>query len=239
MGETFGREGDNTPPPAFEKTSSGMGSLPGKLAGEGIEGKGFRPLSETASPEVRNSFAPGANYAPLVDDSLATTAVQSVANLPDPIRRENIIKDLASALGTTVYEGRVKGKNRLGFFRPKLEEVRTKRANDLEVAAHELAHLIDDRIPEISKSWKSDTELAAELRAISYDASKVYEGYAEGVRLWMTQPETLQAKAPKVAAWLDDFAAQHEYGPALQKAQAQMTAWFGQDALHPCPLEDW
>lgn len=60
----------------------------------------------------------------------------------------------------------------------------------------------------------------------------MYEGYAEGVRLWMTQPEALQAKAPKVAAWLDDFAARHEYGPALRKAQAEMTAWFGQDALN-------
>nr|MBP8277532.1 hypothetical protein [Propionivibrio sp.] len=232
MGETVGREVVDTPRAASEPASAGTGAPSGKFATEGAEGRGFRPLSETAPPEVRNSFAPGASYAPLIDDSLAANGARSVSNLPDPIRREGIIKDLASAMGTTVYEGRVKGKNRLGFFRPKLEEVRTKRANDLEVAAHELAHLIDDRIPEISQAWKNDKGLAAELRGISYDASKVYEGYAEGVRLWMTQPEALQAKAPKVAAWLDGFAARHEYGPALRKAQAEMTAWFGQDALN-------
>lgn len=194
---------------------------------------GFIPLREKVdSAEVRNSFAPGANYAPLVDDSRAVPSAKSVVDLPDPVRREGIIKDLTNALNTTVYEGRVKGKNRLGFFRPKLEEVRIKRANDLEVAAHELAHLIDDRIPEIHKAWQTDKALAAELKSISYDSGKVYEGFAEGVRLWMTQQDVLQTKAPKVAAWLDDFSANHPYGKALKKAQADMSAWFGQDAIN-------
>ena len=225
VGQALGAEPDNIATAIPERDVSGTSLANGRLA------QGFHPLNEQGA-EVHNSFAPGANYAALVDDSLVVPGAQSVTDLPSPIRREAIIKNLAEALGTTVYEGRVKGKNRLGFFRPNLEEVRTKRANDLEVAAHELAHLIDDRIPEISNAWKNDKVLAAELKDISYDHSKINEGFAEGVRLWMTQPDALQAKAPKVAAWLDDFAARHQYGSALKAAQTEMTAWFGQDALN-------
>lgn len=122
-------------------------------------------------PEARNAFAPGANYAPLVDDSGVMAGARSVSNLPDPIRREGIIKNSFGHGYDRLRRSRER-QNRLGFFRPKLEEVRTKRANDLEVAAHELAHLIDDRIPEISQAWKNDKGLAAELRGISYDASR-------------------------------------------------------------------
>ena len=182
--------------------------------------------------KVQNSWAPGTNYAPLIDDAKSPPGAKTVVDLPDPIRRENIIKDFSRALDSTVYEGRVKGKNRLGFFRHGAEEVRTKRVNDLEVAGHELAHLIDHRVPELSGAIKADKALAKEFRSVSYDQRNLAEGFAEGMRLWLTQPETLQARAPGVAAFLDQFAAKHAYGPALRKAQSDMTAWFGQDALN-------
>ena len=68
------------------------------------------------------------------------------------------------ALGAQLYEGRVKGK-RLGFYRPKIEEVRIRKAGDLEVTAHEIAHLLDDRIPEIRRQWNPATKENAEVRA--------------------------------------------------------------------------
>lgn len=191
-------------------------------------------VQDMAAPKVQNgTWSPGANYAPFVDQMRAPDAkAKSVADLPAPKRRESIIKRFASEIGTTVYEGRIKGEKRLGFFRPKVEEVRTKHANDIEVAAHEVAHLIDHRVPELQAAWKADKALAAELKSVSYDQKNVREGFAEGVRLFLTQPETLEARAPKVFAWLNDFADSHQYGPALRKAQADMTAWFGQDALN-------
>lgn len=186
----------------------------------------------TAPPETLNAWAPGANYVPLVDMvKQPVSKALSVADLPDPLRRENILKEFARDIGTTVYEGRVKGK-KLGFFRPRTEEVRIRRANDIEVAAHEVAHLIDFRTPEIRQAWKADKNLAAELRSVSYDQSSLHEGYAEAMRLYLTQPDALQAKAPRAYAWLENFAQSHEYGPALRKAQEQMTGWFGQDALN-------
>jgi hypothetical protein len=210
-------------------------------AGEGIaagrlpKAQGFQPLNAEVQPmagKVQNSWAPGANYAPLIDDAKSPAGAASVSDLPAPIRRENIIADFTRALDSTIYQGRVKGKKVLGFFRPGVQEVRIKRFNDIEVASHEMAHLIDHRVPELSQTMKADKALAAELRSVSYDKRNIAEGFAEGMRLWMTQPEVLQARAPKVAAFLDDFAAKHAYGPALRKAQADMVGWFGQDALN-------
>ncbi len=185
-----------------------------------------------ANAVQNGTWNPGANYAPFVDQMRTPESqAASVSDLPAPIRREAIIKDFADALGATVYEGRVKGK-RLGFFRQKNEEVRIKNAADIEVTAHELAHLIDSREPKLAEAWRADKGLREELKSVSYDQRNVREGFAEGLRLWMTQPETLEAKAPKVFAWLNGFADSHEYGQAMRKAQERMTAWFGQDALN-------
>lgn len=182
--------------------------------------------------QVRNAWAPGHAHTGFINDAKhSATLPASGAKRSKPMRREDVLVEFAKALGTSIYEGRVKGKNRLGFFRPGVQETRIKRHADLETAAHEMAHLIDEQVPEISQAWKSDKALEKELRSISYDATKVYEGFAEGVRLWMTQPEVLQTKAPKVSAWLDRFVDSHAYGPAMKKAQAGMTEWFGQDAI--------
>lgn len=190
-------------------------------------------VPDEATPEVMNSWAPGANYVPLVDQyKPAVSQAATVADLPAPKRREHIISEFAAAIGTTVYEGRIKGQKKLGYFRPKVEEVRTKHANDIEVAGHEVAHLIDFRVPELKKAWTADKELRAELKSVSYDQKNVREGWAEGMRLWLTQPETLEAKAPRVHAFIEDFANSHQYGKALRTAQEQMTGWFGQDALN-------
>jgi hypothetical protein len=195
--------------------------------------EGAPAVQDMAAGVQNGTWNPGANYAPFVDQFRApTSTAKTVADLPAPKRREQIVKDFAKAIDTTIYEGRVKGKNRLGFFRAGVNEVRIKRAADIEVAAHEVAHLIDHRVPEISGAWRSDKALREELKSVSYDQKSIKEGFAEGMRLFLTQPDVLEARAPKVHAWLNDFADSHKYGPALRKAQEQMTGWFGQDALN-------
>ena len=235
VGETTGFEKQAAANALEQRNAVGEGAIPWRPAETQPTAKGFQPLSAEVQPmagKVQKSWAPGANYAPLIDDAKSPTGAKTVADLPDPIRRENIIADFTRALDTTIYEGRVKGKKVLGFFRPGVQEVRIKRFNDIEVASHEMAHLIDHRVPELSQAMKADKALAAELRSVSYDQRNLAEGFAEGMRLWMTQPDVLQARAPKVAAFLDAFAAKHAYGPALRKAQADMVGWFGQDALN-------
>lgn len=223
------------PAPAIDPTSGPISAAAYAGIRSGAIERPVMPETLNASSSVHNAFAPGDAYTGFVGDvpqANASTSPLSVVGRDKPIRREDILIPFARDLGASLYEGRVKGKNRLGFYRPKLEETRIKRHGDIEVAAHEMAHLIDDRVPAIKAAWLKDKVLADELRSISYDATKVNEGWAEGVRLWMTQPETLQAKAPRVFDWLERFATTDQrYGPAMKRAQDGMIRWFDQDAL--------
>lgn len=153
----------------------------------------------------------------------------------EPVRRENILRQLVTDLNTALYQGRVKGKGTLGFYRKRIEEVRVKNANDIETAAHELAHLLDDRIPEIRSQWlpanAGNAAIRKELAGVSYDKSKLYEGFSEFVRLWMTQPNQASAKAPLFNAWFDNFVKTNKVGPALLRAREGMLNWFNQAAV--------
>lgn len=211
----------------------------------GVTPATVRP-ARVASPEAAADTArmmPGSRYVGMIDDAidLPPGIGPDAPRTGKPIRREDVLRPFLKALDVPLYQGRVKGKSTLGFYLPQKEAVRVKNKSDLEVAAHELAHLIDDRVfkgfsgrKESTRPWlkgPNAREYAAELKEISYDHNKVYEGFAEFVRLWMTQPEKAMAAAPKFARWWDEFVQRHEYGPAIRDAQKGMQSWFNQDAL--------
>jgi hypothetical protein len=179
----------------------------------------------------RASAGPGAAHVGLVRDQVAGVAAEA----GKPLRREDILRPLLTDLGASLYQGRIKSKRFLGFYRRRIEEVRIKKMADIEVAAHELAHLLDDRIPEIGKQWhpatKANAAIRDELRGVSYDKSKLFEGFAEYVRLWATQKERARAAAPRFTAWFEKFLDRSRHGPALRKAQGEMHQWFAQDAV--------
>ena len=181
---------------------------------------------------ARNAFHPGTAYVGFIDDA----AIPRKPAARKPIRREDVLAPFLKALNVPLYQGRVKGKGRLGFYLPKKEAVRVKRMADLETTAHELAHLLDDRIPEIRRQWlpanKRNQAVRKELQSVSYDSGKLYEGFAEFVRLYMTQNAKARAAAPTFYRWFDDFIQKSEYGPAVTKARDDMHAWFEQDALN-------
>lgn len=212
--------------------------------------QGFVPLEgidpsrlQTDMPQTGqvNSWAPGTNYTGFIDDSpnIGRTAPDAIeatsqSTRTEPLRREDILIDFAKALDTGIYEGRVTKKGVLGFFRPAREEVRIKRHADLETAAHEMAHLIDARVPEVRQAWKQGENaktITEELKGLSYDQTKVYEGFAEFVRHYMTQPDVAKAKAPTFYKWFEDFFAKHQYGEAIGNARKGMQDWFNQGAL--------
>jgi hypothetical protein len=158
-----------------------------------------------------------------------------------PIRREDIIRPFLKALNTRLYEGRVKGKGVMGFYRHPKGEVRVKRKADLETTAHEIAHLIDDRVfngfrtdktRAITRPWTSGPShqvYATELKGLSLDKNKVHEGFAEFVRHWMTSPDIARKEAPQFTAWWENFVDTNKIGPALRDTQRGMAAWFDQD----------
>jgi len=188
----------------------------------------LEPLEGDTLPEAA-AAAPGMAHVGMRADAVGGTAQA------EPIRREDVLRPLMADLGVPLYQGRVKGKGVLGFYRKGIEEVRIRNTNDLETTAHEIAHLLDDRFPEIRRQWTPATPANArvreELRGVSYDKDKLYEGFAEFVRLWATQKAKAQAAAPAFHAWFEDFVARNAHGPALRRAQERMHEWFEQDAV--------
>jgi len=198
--------------------------------------------------EVRSGAVnmPGSQYTGMIELGTASPANvgtrPSVAARAQIVTRESVLKPFLQALGVPLYQGRVRGKKVLGFYRPKTEAVRIKKHSDLEVAAHELAHLIDDRLfngfradktKPVTRPWARGPKAqiyANELKSVSYDQGKVYEGWAEYVRLWMTQPQDAATKAPELTKWMDAWVRSPEnpYGPAILQAREGMLTWYAQ-----------
>lgn len=99
----------------------------------------------------------------------------------------------------------MKGKQQgvLGLYTRGKETVRIKRAADIEVAAHEIAHLLDDRIPNSCdlEHRPDEGDLQQGIEGRQLRPSQCEEGFAEFVRLYMTQPEQALSKAPEFSKW--------------------------------------
>lgn len=145
-----------------------------------------------------------------------------------PVRREHIIHIMRRHFGNRIYQGRVKGKNRLGFYRPGQGELRLKNHNDIEVAAHEIAHWMDDRYPWIARLYKKYRQ---EMLGVSYDAELIFEGYAEFMRLFFTQESEAMKQAPGFYdAFVKELANDKTLQAALFDLQQMMHAWTQQGA---------
>ena len=107
-------------------------------------------------------------------------------------------------MGRRIYFGKIKGKSSEGFYRPQVGEIRTRKKNDVEVLAHEMAHYLDFysniTLPNFKKLYK-DPKFNDEVKALSYtDADNQImeiEGFAEFVRLWLTNSQEALIRAPK------------------------------------------
>jgi diguanylate cyclase (GGDEF)-like protein len=214
-----GRQDNESRSPATPVTE------PETPADAGVSASGVSAMRTSASKDA--SAMAGRNYTGLLSEK----ALPESSKSEKPIRREDIIRPLMKALKTSLYQGRVKGKDRLGFFRHVVEEVRIKNRNDLEVTAHEVAHLLDDRYPMFKKAYQR-AEFRNEVRGVSYDAMKLHEGFAEFMRLYLTQETEAAQRAPKFYDWFTNAIKSHEVGPLLRETQTKMHSWYSQGALN-------
>ena len=213
------------PNPVYAQLPSGIRDDVGAEPGGNVH-----PIDSTSKTQAQA----GAQYVPTRQPTFDPSVTRTQG---DPVTRETALRDLATALGMSFYQGRIpKRSAKLGFFRPSNEEVRLKKHGDIETAAHEAAHLIDRRFPEVRRQWSPATaanaKVRAELKGVSYDAKKTDEGFAEFVRLWATQPEEAAQRAPAFMQWWEGFLDSHpEQGQAIRKFKEQSLAWFEQSAL--------
>jgi hypothetical protein len=130
-----------------------------------------------------------------------------VLDVPD---RQGMVQQLAKTLGAPFRVGRMGSAARkgvLGFYKRKPEVVRVSTAQDIEVAAHEGAHHLHKTLfgvtPGGQLSQKPLMPWADELRPLSYEdegRKTLKEGFAEFVRLYITNPAEVERAAPRFLA---------------------------------------
>ena len=124
--------------------------------------------------------------------------------VPDkPQRIEPIMAKLVSIMGRRIYFGKIKGKSTEGFYVRNTGQIRTRAKNDVEVLAHEMAHYLDfysdETLPNFYNLYMDD-RYNDEVRGLSYtDNEAVYdsEGFAEFVRLYLTNSTEAKLRAPR------------------------------------------
>ena len=211
------------------------------------EGRGERAARGEAPPNATLSIkrnrvlnaGPGTNYVPIIGKRgrlpidakhnlrLGNGRIVKIPNVP--VRREHILAVMRRYFGNRIYEGRIKS-NRLalGFYRPGQGELRLKHHNDIEVAAHEIAHFLDDRYPWIANLYKQHRD---EMLGVSYDTDLIFEGYAEFMRLWFTQETFAMERAPGFYdAWMKELDNHPKLKGMVFDLQELMHAWTMQGA---------
>lgn len=160
----------------------------------------------------------------------ATGTARTVSQPKAPLRREHIMELFQRELGLKIYQGKpFKVRRALGYFRPSNFEIRNKNLNDLEVAAHEVFHWIDRTYPTIRRLYHR-RRFHAELTSVSYDASKIDEGFAEFGRLFMTNETEAVARTPEFYRAFVAEAKAVGIFDKLSRVQEKMHLWYLQGA---------
>lgn len=156
----------------------------------------------------------------LAGETVAVPGIQRISG-PEVIKA---LADVTEAAGKRIVQriGRLRGKM-LGVWKPKQMVIRTRNANDIAVAAHEVAHAIETLLFGDVKGgpWKkprAGRNMQKELAQMGKDlygtrkpaAGYKREGWAEFIRMWVTEssltggPMNVSSKAPITHQWFDN-----------------------------------
>ena len=149
-----------------------------------------------------------------------------------PTRREGIRFMLQDLIGKRIYFGKVRGKSKLGFYRSSNSEVRVKNYDDVEVMAHEMAHYLDMHYrynKRFTREYK-DSKYRKEVEALSYTSKKnlkAKEGFAEFVRLWLTNYSEAKARAPLFTQRFEEVMKDDAVlNRKMKRLQDEMHRWY-------------
>ena len=150
----------------------------------------------------------------------------SAAQTAGPARRpDEIIHDLGKALDVPIRYGRVAQRSAGAIFKVKPQVIRRKRWNDLEAVSHEVGHLLEERFGALRALMEQHK---AELHPLaSPGPDKLSEGFAEYMRLRLSQPGEAASRAPKFDRMFSALLENHPQEQAvLARAADEIDAWF-------------
>lgn len=148
--------------------------------------------------------------------------------------RSEIVNNLSSFLNDIPIRTGGFRERAAGIFKVRQSVIRSKQALDLPTIAHEIGHAIHKYL--WGTTAKSNGRLnqrplmpfRKELGALDYDPQKQrpFEGFAEYIRLRITDPAEATIRAPHFQAWLNQQLAQYpDLASVLDRAQEQYRNW--------------
>lgn len=162
----------------------------------------------------------------------------------EPVKRSDIVKFLTEKLDVPIRTGRFwGGKSKfLGIFKLKPEVIRTRFANDIEVITHEVGHglqkyLWPETVTEKGLSNRPFTAFKDELEPLATKPKAgqevLPEGFAEFVRLYVTNAKEAKAKASKFYDYFEKTldAKSPESREILEEARRMYDRWIKQPSL--------
>lgn len=195
-----------------------------------------KPLSEQVTPKNADmfnpAFAPEAGFRRQPEAAEPTDAIT---------RRSDLVRFLNEKLDIPIRTGRFMDKA-LGIFKLREEVIRTGKANDIEVIAHEIGHGLQKFLyPEdVSvKGLKSlpFSEFKNELDPLATQPKAgqevTPEGFAEFIRLYVTNPPMAKEKAPSFYDHFEHLLTEKspETLDILKDAARQYDRWLKQPEL--------
>ncbi|HYE68031.1 MAG TPA: LPD38 domain-containing protein [Anaerovoracaceae bacterium] len=147
---------------------------------------------------------------------LVTERIKPLRRSPknSPKKLNQIIAEAAAGLKSTIIYGRTRSKGGLGTYSPSNTLIRLKKAGDIDTAAHEIGHLLDDRFA-ILNTVPAEQELAV-TRQLKWFADRggsnppdkltaakkreylQREGIAEFIYAYIANPEQAKLAAPEL-----------------------------------------
>lgn len=159
----------------------------------------------------------------------------------DPKKLKQIILDFGAGIGKQVRTGVKMPRNAGGVYNPSSTRTSVLFQGDLDITAHEIGHMLDDRWGVVS-TWATakarspfDSELMPNFSAYgsgtatgprSTLAYHRAEGVAEWVRAFVVNPSEAIAAAPKFATWFKSQVSPADYA-ALREFSKDVRRWAG------------
>ena len=171
--------------------------------------------------------------------------VPSLQEKLEPQGRAQILKDLSKKLQIPFRSGRF-GSRAFGVYKPQQHVIRSKVSHDISNIAHEIGHHIHNVLyPPQEKSGFLDIKplkpYAQELTPLGKPTSPgknptqprlIREGYANFVRMYLTEPVTSKEVAPKFYEFFESEIAKHgDLSDVLQHFRAQVKLYAEMPAL--------
>lgn len=163
------------------------------------------------------------------------------------ISRSEIVKELSEMLNDLpIRTGNIAQRGAAGAFDVRQNVIRSKNALDLETISHEIGHGLHKYLwgsePIVNKGqptgkYKLKTQpldqFKGELGPLDYDQTKKrpFEGFAEYIRLRLTDPAVAKTKAPQFHAWFENTMSQQQHADmkqVLDDARDRVQRWIQQ-----------